>query len=140
MTIKIIETKEELDSAYEIRKQVFVDEQHVPIELEIDSFEDDAIHFLYLEGTTPVGASRLRFVDNAGKLERICVLQPYRGKGYSKQLIQAMENEIIKQQLTEAVLHAQIQVASLYESVGYKTVSDEFMDAGIPHVEMKKQL
>lgn len=140
MTIKLISNQEELNQAYHIRKVVFVDEQHVPIELEIDEFEEEAMHFLYLEENLAVGASRLRFINHVGKLERICILPAYRGKGYSKQLIQAMEEEAMKQSIHEVVLHAQVQVIPLYESVGYEIVSGEFMDAGIPHVEMKKQL
>ncbi|HLR69894.1 MAG TPA: GNAT family N-acetyltransferase [Pseudogracilibacillus sp.] len=140
MAVKIIQTEKELNDAYDIRKQVFVDEQQVPMDLEIDEFEQDAMHFLYVEDNIPVGASRLRFVEHAGKLERICVLPAYRGKGYSKELIQTMEDEIVQREMDKAVLHAQIQVTPLYESVGYEIVSDEFMDAGIPHVEMTKKL
>lgn len=140
MTVKIISTKEELHAAFNIRKTVFVDEQQVPVELEIDKFEDEAIHFICSDGEEYVGASRLRFVDNYGKLERICVLKNARGKHFGKKLITAMENEIKKQGIAEARLHAQIQVVPLYESVNYIVDSDEFMDANIPHVEMVKKL
>lgn len=140
MTVKIITTDEELAEAYQIRKSVFVNEQQVPVEIEIDSFEQEAIHFICSEDEKYVGTGRVRFVDNYGKLERICVLKEARGKNYAKQLIEAMEQEIVRHGVTEARLHAQTYITPLYESVGYKVVSDEFMDANIPHVEMTKKL
>jgi len=140
MTVTKINTEDVLKTAYNIRKKVFVDEQHVPIEMELDEHEDDAIHFICSAGEKYVGASRLRFVDDFGKLERICVLKEARGNHYSKDLIQAMEDEIIHNNYQEARLNAQTQAIELYESVGYQVISDEFLDADIPHVEMKKKL
>lgn len=140
MPVNIINTDETLKAAFSIRKEVFVQEQHVPLEIEIDEFEDEATHFICSDGEKYVGVGRLRFVDNYGKLERICVLKEARGNHYGKELIAAMEKEITNQGMTEARLHAQTQVASLYESVGYKVVSEEFMDANIPHVAMTKEL
>lgn len=140
MTVTIIDSDKTLQTAFDIRKQVFVEEQHVPMEIEIDEYEDEAIHFICSDGEKYVGASRLRFVDDYGKLERICVLQEARGKHFGKDLIAAMEEEIIRQNIKEVRLHAQTRAVSLYESVGYDVVSDEFMDANIPHVEMMKKL
>lgn len=140
MTVTIIDSDKTLQTAFDIRKQVFVEEQHVPMEIEIDEYEDEAIHFICSNGEKYVGASRLRFVDDYGKLERICVLQEARGKHFGKDLIAAMEEEIIRQNIKEVRLHAQTRAVSLYESVGYEVVSDEFMDANIPHVEMMKKL
>lgn len=140
MTVTKINTDDILKIAYDIRKKVFVDEQHVPMELEIDEHEDDAIHFICSDGEKYVGASRLRFVDGFGKLERICVLKEARGNHYSKDLIQAMEDEIIHHHYQEARLSAQTHAIGLYKSVGYHVISDEFLDANIPHVEMKKKL
>lgn len=140
MTIKKVESKEMLKLAYDIRKRVFVDEQHVPIEIEIDEHEDEAVHFICSDGEKYVGASRLRLVDGYGKLERICVLKEARGNYYGKDLISAMEYEIKQRNVHEARLHAQTHAISLYESVGYRVVSEEFMDANILHVEMLKEL
>lgn len=140
MTVEKIVSKEILGLAYDIRKKVFVDEQHVPIDLEIDEHEGEAVHFICSNGEQYVGASRLRFVEQYGKLERICVLKEARGNHYGKDLIAAMEDEIKKRDLHEARLHAQTHAVALYESVGYSVVSEEFLDANIPHVEMLKKL
>lgn len=130
MSIKIVETEEEKKAAFNIRQIVFVYEQQVPIELEIDSYEDEAIHFICYDGDTAIGASRLRFVDDHGKLERICILKPYRGKSYGKHLINKMEVEIVKNGYTKAKLHAQTHAKDFYHFLGYEVISDEFMDAG----------
>lgn len=140
MDIFIAKTEKELEEAYRIRKIVFVDEQHVPMEEEVDDFEKEAIHFIGYHEDEVVAASRLRFVDELGKLERICVLKPYRGKSYGKKIIERMEAEIAKRGYSKAKLHAQTHAKEFYERLGYKVVSEQFFDAGILHVAMAKTL
>ncbi len=140
MTIKVVTTDQEQNEAYRIRKVVFVDEQNVPMDLEIDEHEEASIHFIAYDGKDVVGASRLRFVGEYGKLERICVLKSYRGKSYGKKLIAKMEEEIINKGYKKAKLHAQTHAKEFYERLGYVVISDEFIDAGIPHVAMTKEL
>lgn len=140
MKINIIETPEEKAMAMQIRFTVFVDEQKVPAELEIDEHEDAAIHFIGYDNNDPVGASRIRYIEGYGKLERICILKEYRGKQYGKKLINAMENKIKQQGYVKAKLNAQTHAEDFYCKLGYKTTSVPFMDAGIPHIEMIKQL
>ena len=140
--MKIIKTTDlkERQAAYDIRKTVFVTEQHVPIEEEIDEFEEDSIHFVCCKDDKPVGTSRLRLFPEFGKLERIAVLKPYRGNSIGSRLIAEMEAEITAHQGKLAKLNAQTHAISFYESLGYEVVSGEFLDAGIPHVTMTKQL
>ncbi|RLL45081.1 GNAT family N-acetyltransferase [Oceanobacillus piezotolerans] len=140
MNIKIVMTPEEREQAFQVRLEVFVHEQKVPKEIELDEFDDTAMHFLALDNHKPIAASRLRFVEEYGKLERICVLKGYRGKSIGKALIQAMEVEIKEKGYKKAKLNAQIHAVEFYSKLGYETVSDEFMDAGIPHVTMIKAL
>ncbi len=123
-----------------MRQVVFVEEQRVPLELEIDEFDDSAIHFVGYEGEKPVAASRLRFVHGFGKLERICVKTEYRGHSFGKQIIAAMEEVIRDYGFEKAKLNAQTHAEAFYESLGYQTISGQFMDAGIPHVTMVKEL
>ncbi|WP_077623026.1 GNAT family N-acetyltransferase [Sediminibacillus massiliensis] len=140
MEIKTTETDQELKEAYNVRNIVFVEEQKVPAELEIDDLEDESIHFVGYEDGGPVAASRLRFVDEYGKLERICVLKDYRGRSLGSNIIQEMEAVIKSKGYQKAKLNAQTRAVKFYESLGYRTVSGEFMDAGIPHVTMTKNL
>lgn len=140
MDIKIVKSQKELQQAYHVRNTVFVNEQKVPPEEEIDDYEQEAIHMVGYESTQPIAASRLRFVDVYGKLERICVLKKYRGLSYGSQVINAMENEIKSNGYQKAKLNAQTHAEKFYQNLGYQTISDEFMDAGIPHVTMVKLL
>ncbi|WP_099157105.1 GNAT family N-acetyltransferase [Virgibacillus ndiopensis] len=140
MNIKLVETNQEKEQAYHVRTVVFVEEQKVPPEEELDQHDETAIHFICYQEDKPIAASRLRFVDQYGKLERICVLKNERGKSYGAQLIQAMEAEIHKNGYTKAKLNAQTHAENFYKRLGYKTVSGEFLDAGIPHVTMIKEL
>ncbi len=140
LEIKIVQTDEQLQDAYQVRKEVFVEEQNVPVELEIDELEKMATHFVgYSEGK-PIAASRIRFQNDYGKMERICIRKDFRGKGYGKDILLFMENYAKENGLNKAKLHGQIQAEKFYQKLGYKTVSDQFMDAGIPHVEMIKSL
>ncbi|MDQ0224117.1 GNAT family N-acetyltransferase [Metabacillus niabensis] len=140
MNVQQVTTKEQLEDAFKIRQEVFVNEQKVPVEEEIDQFEDEAIHIVLYDERTPVGAARLRILDGIGKLERICVLSSCRGKGAGKQLVDKLEEIASSEGVKKFKLNAQTHAIPFYERLGYKTISDIFMDAGIPHVTMIKEV
>ncbi|MBM7586561.1 putative GNAT family N-acyltransferase [Bacillus pakistanensis] len=140
MNVYVVESKSQLDDAFSVRKTVFVDEQMVPMEIEIDDLEDESTHFvLYLE-SEPIGAGRFRLVDGIGKVERICVVKHQRGTGAGKRIMDAIEEYAKQQAIPSLKLNAQTQAIPFYEGLGYHVVSDEFMDAGIPHKTMTKTL
>ncbi|KMK76014.1 GNAT family N-acetyltransferase [Alkalihalobacillus pseudalcaliphilus] len=139
--MKIIQTTtdKQLQDAYEVRTKVFVEEQKVAVEEEIDQFESSATHFvIYNESDKPVGAARLREVDGYGKIERVCLLQEVRGTGLGHQLMNQLLAHIQTTGLTKAKLNAQVQAIIFYEKLGFSIVSEQFLDAGIPHVTMIK--
>ncbi len=140
MEVLIVNTQQQLEDAYHIRKVVFVEEQNVPLEEEIDQFEDSSTHFVLYDETTPVGAGRFRVLDGVGKVERICVLKDVRGKGSGKMLMNAIEEYAEKQEIKTLKLNAQTHAIPFYEGLGYQVASDEFLDAGIPHKTMIKEL
>jgi predicted GNAT family N-acyltransferase len=140
MNLKLVATEEELNDAFSIRKEVFVHEQNVPEELEIDEFENDAIHFALYQNNRPVGAGRFRELDGIGKVERICVSQHVRGSGAGKVIMLGIEEYAKEKQILTLKLNAQTSAIPFYEKLGYEVISDEFMDAGIPHKTMRKTL
>lgn len=140
MKIEQVTTDQQLEDAYSVRKIVFVEEQNVSMEEEMDEFDDVATHFVGYEEGQPISASRLRFVDEYAKLERICMIKSSRGQGLGKQMILHMEGHSKNEGYQKSKLNAQTQALGFYESLGYKVVSEEFMDAGIPHVTMIKEL
>ncbi|WHY87791.1 GNAT family N-acetyltransferase [Neobacillus novalis] len=140
MIVKVVENQKQLEDAYSIRKIVFVGEQNVPLEEEIDQYENEAAHFvLYLENA-PIGAGRFRVVDGYGKVERICVLKEARKTGAGKSIMNAIENYAQTLALQKLKLNAQTHAIPFYAGLGYEVVSEEFLDAGIPHKTMIKEI
>jgi predicted GNAT family N-acyltransferase len=143
MISKIINNQNELEVAFAIRKEVFVKEQGVPLEDEFDQFDEltnNITHILVYYGTEAVGTGRIRYVEDIGKLERICILPNYRQYGLGKLIIQSLEDISIKQGFNKVKLHGQQQAEGFYQKLGYQATSDVFMEAGIPHIVMVKEL
>ncbi|RXI98214.1 GNAT family N-acetyltransferase [Anaerobacillus alkaliphilus] len=136
--VKVANTTQ-LEDAYSVRVKVFVEEQQVPPEEEIDQFEDIATHFVIYDDGKPIGAGRLRELDGFGKVERICIDNDYRSKGIGKILMEAIEAEGKSVGLHSFKLNAQVQAIEFYRKLGYEVYSEEFLDAGIPHVTMIKK-
>ncbi|MGE6203080.1 GNAT family N-acetyltransferase [Guptibacillus hwajinpoensis] len=140
MEVKVVQSKKELDDAFQVRHTVFVEEQQVPAELEIDDHEKQAYHFVAYDDHQPTAAGRFRVLDHIAKVERICVLRDYRKTGLGQILMNSIEKHARELDLKEMKLNAQMTAVGFYEKLGYTTVSGEFMDAGIPHVTMIKAL
>ncbi|NBA96781.1 GNAT family N-acetyltransferase [Pseudomonas sp. R5(2019)] len=116
-----------------IRDSVFIAEQSVPPELEWDADDIDAVHFLALEGDYPVGTARL-LPD--GQIGRVSVLKDWRGLKVGDALMSAVISEAQNRDLKQQMLSAQVQAIPFYERLGFRIVSEEFLEAGIPHVDM----
>lgn len=143
MDSKRITQEDDLKIAFHIRKEVFVKEQNVPFDEEFDEFDtlnELAEHILVYYNEQPVGTGRVRWVDGYGKLERICILAPYRKFGLGKVIIGALEEIAKEKGLSQVKLHGQTHAEGFYEKLGYQTSSSVFMEAGIPHVVMMKEL
>ncbi|GLB58945.1 GNAT family N-acetyltransferase [Cytobacillus sp. NCCP-133] len=140
MEVKIVSTEQELQDAFSVRKQVFIHEQNVPEEEEIDKYEDEASHFVLYDSGKPAGAGRFRIVDGVGKVERICVLKENRKGGSGKAIMKKIEEYAKEKGLKALKLNAQTQAIPFYGKLGYEVVSEEFLDAGIPHRTMKKPI
>lgn len=129
------------DAATAVRTAVFIDEQGVDEDVELDGKDPEAVQFLARDGEYPVGTARLRFPEpTVGKVERVAVRKSYRESGVGSALMRAVEDAARDDGATALTLHAQTAVEGFYEQLGYETVSDEFEEAGIPHVEMRKPL
>ncbi|MFJ7365883.1 GNAT family N-acetyltransferase [Peribacillus frigoritolerans] len=143
MDSKRITTENDLIIAFHIRKEVFVEEQGFPLEFEFDEFDTlDALseHILVYYNEKPVGTGRLRVVDGLGKLERICILEPYRKFGLGKIILKTLEEIAKEQGITQVKLHGQTQAEGFYKKLDYRTSSDVFMEDGGPHLLMIKEL
>lgn len=119
-----------------IRDAVFIAEQSVPPELEWDAEDSSAVHFLAYEGDYPIGTARL-LPD--GEIGRLSVLKDWRGLNVGDALLSAVLGEAEKRGLYEQRLSAQVQAAAFYQRFGFTVVSEEFLEAGLPHVDMVRK-
>lgn len=141
MKVVVVNNEKQIQDAFNIRNIVFVEEQKVPLEEEIDQFEDVATHFvIYNDKNEAVGAGRFRDIDGYGKIERICVLPEYRKSGTGKLLMTEIIEYARDKQFTKVKLNSQNHAIPFYEKLGFKVCSEEFMDAGIPHKAMELHL
>ncbi len=145
VSITKIRTKDELDPAFKIRKEVFVQEQHVAPEEEYDEFEALSHHFLAKWGNQAVGTARWRKTSEGVKLERFAVLLSMRGKGIGNALVEAVLEDI-KNFYKETggnlkvYMHAQWHAATFYEKFSFKRVGESFTECHIDHVKMERYL
>ena len=124
-----------------IRREVFVEEQGVPIDEEMDAHDAVCVHFLALDAGDAVGTARLRETE-AGrvKAERVAVRRSARRSGIGRALMRALEDAARARGHREIVLNAQVPVIAFYERLGYRVEGPEFLEAGIPHRAMRKPL
>ncbi len=140
-TITVTQTPAEREACYDIRKAVFVQEQAVPLELEIDKYDDVATHFLLRDAEgTPLATARLLDKHGLAKIGRVAVMQEARGRGLGLRLMQFVVDEAQKRGFTEAVLDSQAYAIPFYERLGFTAEGEEFDDAGIPHFLMRRTL
>lgn len=118
-----------------IRFAVFVNEQRVPSEMELDHWDATSVHAVaFDDAKTAVGTGRL-LPD--GHIGRMAVAQAARGSGIGSALLRALMDEARRRGHREAVLSAQTQAVEFYRRHGYQIAGSEYLDAGIPHVDMR---
>lgn len=135
--------KEDLETIFKIREEVFVIEQEVAPEEEYDEFEDTSIQFLARVDGNPAGTARWRFTDKGIKLERFAVLKKERGKGVGQALVKSVLEDIAlhpEAKGKKLYLHAQLTAIPLYAKFGFKQVGDMFEECNILHYKMELYL
>jgi predicted GNAT family N-acyltransferase len=138
---KSVSTAAELRNAFSVRQLVFVEEQQIAKEEEYDGLDDTAVHFIALKGEQVIGTARLRFPSpEYGKIERMAVLKQFRRRGIGKGLLDCIEKELKKRQITRIVLHAQTVAVPFFRACGIIENGPVFLEAGIEHVNMSKNI
>lgn len=143
--MRIAHTKDTMSEIYvdalRIRHQVFMVEQKVPQHLEIDQNEASCVHFVLYKDENAVATCRLLPLANGQvKLQRMAVLKEYRKQALGQATLQAAEQFCQKNGYFTITLGAQVTAIPFYERLGYTTYGDTFLDAGIQHVMMTKNL
>lgn len=139
MQVHRVRTNEELQQAFRIRNEVFVQEQQVASEEEYDEYDASAAHYLaYGKDKVACGTARWRETQHGIKLERFAVLAPYRGQGAGAAILQRILVDINESEQADQLtyLHAQITALPFYERYGFKKIGDEFEECNIKHFKM----
>jgi predicted GNAT family N-acyltransferase len=134
--VQRVVSEKELKRAYSIRIRVFVREQGVPKEIELDRDDRKATHLLARIQSKPVGTARLVIKNGRAKVGRMAVLKSYRGKGVGKALLKRAIASARQSGAKMIYLHAQVPVIGFYETMGFRCVGRVFKEAGIPHRKM----
>ena len=125
------------EEAYPIRKRVFIDEQGVPDEMELDEYDPLAQHALAYLNSECIGTARLvTLPGNIGRIGRMAVLPMYRKQGLGGKLLCALLELSKSQGITKLELHAQLSAIAFYEQYGFIAQGDIYDEAGIAHRDM----
>jgi len=136
-----VESPAQLAAAYAVRRTVFVDEQCVSPEIERDELDDLADHVVARRAGAVVGTGRLVVrPEGTGVIGRMAVLPSARGTGVGTALLRALEQRARERGLPAVELHAQSHARGFYDHAGYTAYGEEYLEAGIPHVSMRKPL
>lgn len=120
-----------------IRFEVFVGEQRVPPEIELDEMDAQSVHAVAFQDDVPVGTGRL-LPD--GHIGRMAVLRDWRSRGVGGRILQALMDRARERGDREIVLSAQIHATAFYRAHGFVEEGAEYMEAGIPHRDMRRRL
>lgn len=123
--------------AQRIRRSVFIEEQNIAEEDEWDEQDAVSLHFVVYVENKPIATARLLADHSVG---RVAVLKMYRGQNMGHQLMREIIHCAELQKRTYLKLSSQVHAIQFYERLGFKTVGEEYLDCGIPHIEMIQHL
>jgi len=126
-----------------IRESVFIGEQNVPADLERDGLEDECLHYLGAFNGKIVATARVMPQASKFKFQRVAVMNSARGTGLGAQLMRFMMDDLAKRDDAAGkvfFLSSQVSAIGFYAQLGFEVCSDEYMDAGIQHRDMKRAI
>lgn len=136
MDIRVTSFEESERDIRSVRDAVFGEEQGVNRELDWDGGDPGCIHVVATEsGGNAIGTGRMR---PDGRIGRLAVLRGWRGRGVGAGMIEALVVSARRLGLARVYLHAQTHAIPFYERLGFEKDGPEFIEAGIPHVNMIK--
>jgi predicted GNAT family N-acyltransferase len=136
--VRLVDWREASDTLARIRTTVFVGEQNVPPELEMDGRDGECTHALAESSAgEPIGTGRLM---PDGRIGRMAVLASWRGRRVGAAILEALMAEARRRGFRETYLHAQSHASAFYARHGYVAEGDEYLEAGIPHIGMRAKL
>jgi predicted GNAT family N-acyltransferase len=138
--VRLARDESEIEAAKALRLRVFAGEQGVSPGADVDGLDPAATHIVALRRGAVVATCRLRFPPGKCKLERMAVERNLRGTGIGTRLLAEAEREAQRQGADKVILNAQRQAEGFYAACGYVAHGEEFLEEGLPHVQMRKSL
>jgi len=138
LDIRFTQNNKDMLSCLDLRRTVFIEEQNVPENEEVDGDDPDCDHILLTVSDIPVGAARLKYYNDFIKVQRVCVLKNYRGQGIGSKIINFIIRHVEKNDIRSSVrLGSQIHALEFYKRLGFIEFGEEYLDAGILHKDME---
>lgn len=138
LTVRRITAPADLESAFEIRRRVFLIEQKVPPDEEFDEEDATALHVLAVADSEPIGTGRIVFRPDYARVGRMAVLSSHRAHGVGGAILEELLRAARERGVRRIVLHAQVHAIGFYERFGFAASGDVFDEAGIPHRVMER--
>ena len=141
LEVKRLDSHEEVEAVRLLRTRVFIGEQGVPSELEMDEFDDNAVHAVAYKSGVVVGTGRLILdTPTDARIGRMAVEASIRRSGFGSAVLAFLENEARSQGIRRLSLHAQHYVKDFYVKHGYRERGNTFIEAGILHLALTKDI
>jgi ElaA protein len=141
--LRVIEVggdRSRMKQAWALRRRVFIEEQHVPEEIELDADDARAVHALAIESQRPVGCGRMLECGDYVKIGRMAVLAECRGTGVGRRVLEFLIEHARQRGFRRAVLDAQLHAEGFYLKQSFTPVGEVFEEAGIMHRRMERAL
>jgi predicted GNAT family N-acyltransferase len=140
--VRYASSTQDLDAGYALRRDVFEVEQNIPRPLDRDPYDFNADHVVaFDENGRCVGTGRIVRLDaRTAQVGRMAVPAEQRGQGIGAQVLEALERMARLRGLSELVVHSQLSSEAFYANRGFLREGEPFLDQGVPHVVMRKQL
>lgn len=124
-----------------IRTKVFVEEQKVPADMEVDDYEDKCNYYTLYVDQTPAATARYYPTDDNGiHVQRVAVSKDFRKQGLASEVVNRIIKDAKSNGYSYVILGAQDQANGFYKKLGFKVVGGQYLDAGIFHHDMRKEI
>ncbi|MBG5891948.1 GNAT family N-acetyltransferase [Providencia rettgeri] len=130
-----------LTDAFNLRQQVFTQEQGFPADIDVDEYDESALHVvLYLDGQPAAVLRCVLLEDNLIKVGRVAVQKSHRSKGLGRELMKFVEQYGRSHHYHKIALSAQYTVIDFYHTLGYQTEGEMYDEEGMDHIYMTLSL
>jgi predicted GNAT family N-acyltransferase len=136
---KLLTYGDDLTEVFAIRRKVFVEEQHIPDNIEFDEYDSEAMHVIVYEeagSRTAVATGRISYNGQDCQLGRIAVLKEYRGRKYGDFTVRLLLNKAFTAGINEVTINCQKEVEEFYNKIGFHRVGSNFTEAGKSYCKM----